>query len=873
MLEGLRRLFRRAPDAPEPGSLVEELWLADLGGPKTGRFVETDEGDYASRYVLSSEGESAFELELRKSDLFAWAEAPLYRHSDFSLEGEFEIPAGQAHSACGFLFRYQDEKDFYSVLVSNRGYFRLDTVFNGHPRPLVAWTEVPGREEPKEQAAGPEAWFSIRVIARGGRLTILIDDKWAAEAEDAGFDRGHIAFAAQNYGDSGGGRFRLRSCAIDSRPLEVEAAYYRWNYYLAPDPEARRLLAQTLFAMGESLAASVQIRKIERRRPLDAGEHFLKAETSLRLGLQDEAAAALDDCLELDPGREEAIEEKANLLYLRARYLELRDYLEPILSSRRDSARLLCLSGHARFGLGDYTGAAAEYRSAALLAQAAGGPEDGSQALFRMNEARAWDQARRKEEAVGAYLAAARLFSSQEADEDLALALRRLSELKAGGEEVEAIRAKTLFRSGSKQEAKKLLSRLVERGSQDSGCHYLLGLILAEEGQGERALERFSSACELEPEYPLYAFRYAERLFLLGREAGSAIARALELAEGREPSADEATRAWISNLAGQAALARGDLAEARRRLETARAALPAASEPAINLAELESREGRQGAAIAVLEPFPESAACRNQAGNAYAKEAERIRSAPGYDAAAADENLEAAAREYLKATVLDPYSAEYQTNLAAASLELERYSEAEERVRRALDSGGGPRTLLIAGNLASVYGDLPRAEAAYRIGLEPFERRPRGPGMESRDRDVEEALLSALGRCYLGLGQAAKAEAAAERLEALSAERAARLRAEILEATTEPLSCSSCGRAWRVPRTLPAQSSASIRAMPPDDCPAGACPRCGRIFCIACRKDELVENRFTCPECGEALKLSDDRLRYLVREGLRRAGA
>jgi predicted RNA-binding Zn-ribbon protein involved in translation (DUF1610 family) len=109
----------------------------------------------------------------------------------------------------------------------------------------------------------------------------------------------------------------------------------------------------------------------------------------------------------------------------------------------------------------------------------------------------------------------------------------------------------------------------------------------------------------------------------------------------------------------------------------------------------------------------------------------------------------------------------------------------------------------------------------------------------------------------------------AARLEPISPEKAKKLRAEIEEATTEPLSCAHCGRAWRVPRDLPAQSAASIRGMPPDQSPAGACPSCGKIYCIACRKADLLDSRFTCPDCGVPLKLTDNRLRYLVRESLR----
>ncbi|HET7838928.1 MAG TPA: tetratricopeptide repeat protein, partial [Rectinemataceae bacterium] len=708
-------------------------------------------------------------------------------------------------------------------------------------------------------ADGGRQVHALRVIARGSHITIIVDDAWAGEAVDDSFRLGHIAFAAQNYGPGGGDAGRtagvpgsstravLETCMLDSRPLSVETWYYRWNYYILPEPAARRRLAETFFAMGEHLAAAIQLRKLERRRALDADELFLKAEISLRLEDHEEAAAALDACLALDPARRDAAEEKANLLYLSGDYAGLREALAPLLEGQPDNARLQGLLGHARFALGDFEGAAAAYRSAAEL--------DAEQPLFRMNEARAWDQAKRRTEAIEAYLAAARLFFRDEADDDLSLALGRLIALKARGTEVRELRAKVLFRQGRREEAAKLLAELVAKGSTDSAIHYLHGIILAGKGDRARALERFTAALELEPDYPLYAFRYAESLFLLeqaaaGGKAGpsghecpdrakvdAAIERALELAP-----AD----GWVLNLAGQAALERGEAEAARAHLEAARAALPGAPEPAINLAELETRSGRLEEALAILAPFPENAACRNQAGNVLSRQA-----------GLGEEGLQAAAREYERACALDPTRAEYQANLAAVYLEQERYSDAEARIRAALDLGSDARTCLLAGNLALVYGDRPRAEASYRVGLELSPSDP--------------ALLMAMGRHWVAGKQTRKAEEIRKRLEAVDAERAARLGAEIEDMSTEGLSCASCGRSWRVPRKLPVQSEASIRAMPPDESPAGACPRCGKIYCIACRKGLLVDNRFTCPVCGESLKLSDDRLRYLVREHLRTA--
>jgi tetratricopeptide (TPR) repeat protein len=830
ILDFLKRLTSRV-EAPEPGSTVEELWEAELSGAGKGRFLAGPGPGYAARYEPGR-----LELELARPDLFAWTEAPLYRHVDLVLEGSFLLPKANFDTACGFLFRYADEGNFYAALVSSKGYFRLDAVFNGKPRPVVAWTEIPLPLEEREEGFS----FSLRVIARGEHFTLCVNDHWAAEAADGTFRSGHLAFAAQRYGASSGAeppRFALLSCLLESRPFEVEAQYYRWNRYILPDAAARRRLAETYFAMGEYLAAAVQIRKIERRRALDADECFLKAEVALRLELREEAEAALDACLAADAGRKDAAEEKANLLYIQGRNLELREALAALLPQMPGNARLLCLSGHARFALGDFAGAAADYRAAADL--------DPAQALFRMNEARAWDQAKRPAEAASAYFAAASLFYAQEADDDLELALNRLMALRPRREEVRTIRAKTLFRQGKREEATRLLAELARKGSRDSAVHYLLGIALTEKGERAKALGCFRRAIELEPDCALYAFRLAESLFLIqgaqgaADEVAAAVARALELAPGD---------GWVLNLAGQAAAARSDPDEARRFFEAACAALPEAFEPALNLAELESREGRLEAAASRLAPFGERAECRNAAGNAYA------RAAGGAEPERRDELLLAASRHYEAACSLAPGEASYQANLAAAYFELERYSDAEERARRALDLGPEPRAYLIAGELALVFGDRARAEASFRVGLEASPR--------------DGSLLFALGRLHLGLGRTKKAEELAKRLIPVDPDRARRLEAEILERNTERLECATCGRAWRVPRDLPAQSRSNIRAMPPDGAPAGACPRCGKAFCISCRKGDLVDMRFTCPDCGEFLKLSDNRLRYLVRKSL-----
>jgi len=822
-LNFLKKIFTKVKE-PEPGSLVEEQWTAKLENEAGGRFKAAQAAHYEAGYA-----DGRLELRLHRKNLYAWTEASRYSEADLVLDGEFSFLNNPAYMSAGFLFRMNDDDNFYSVLVSSRGFFRMDVNFNGNPRPLIGWTECP-------HALGSE--FSLRVIARGSEFIIMIDDEWAAETEDASFGSGYIAFGVQNYDGGAEAAAALSSCFLESRPVEVETWFYRYNYYELCAPEARFRLAGTFFSMGEWLKAAVQIRKIEKRRPLSADELFMKAECALRLEDLEGADEALDACLRLEPGKENAVQEKANLLYLEGYYPELREYAAALLGKDAGNARLWNLEGHACFNLGDFKEAAADYSRAAAL--------DPAEPLYPMNAGRAWDQlgAGNRENAKASYLAAARGFYEAADDDDLALALGRLRDLAADEPALDILEAKVLFRGGERGRAEELMKSLIQRKSADASIYYLLGLIEAESGRRVDALPHFEKAAELEPDYPLYAFRAAESLFILERpEAHAAIARALSL---------NAEDGWTQNLAGMEFLRRGQSLEARglpagadliveaeSHFKAAIAALPDEAEPKINLAELLSLGGRTDEALEVLVPLDTDARARNEAGNVLTRAG----------------RFEEAAKEYEKASALTPGVEEYETNLASVYLELDRYGDAEERIRKALDSGGSARTYLIAGDLGMAFGDRIRAEAAYRVGLE--------------SAPEDSALLMALGRCYLAGNEKQKAAGCADSLEKLGDPRAAKLRAEILDATTELLRCAGCGRTWRVPKEIPAQSGESIRAMPPDESPAGICPRCGRIYCIGCRKNDLVDNRFVCPECGETLKLSDNRLRYLVREYLK----
>ncbi|MGO9309301.1 MAG: tetratricopeptide repeat protein [Spirochaetia bacterium] len=782
-------------------------------------FAVKREVSYATAY----EGR-AYVLRLRKDSVFAWETlSDEQRFTDFILEAEVEPDPSNGHSAAGVIFRHVSDENFYSFLVSSRGNFRVDALFNNHPMPLVDWTRVPA-PDPEQGRAGA-AGRVLRVISHGSRHALFVDDEWVAEVEDEMLPEGSVGFAAQNFADSGPGAFRLRRLLVEARPLIVERDHQRSWYYAPVSPAARLRLAETLSASGSFRPAAVQLRKGLKGREGTPREHFLLAETFMRLSMYDDALSEVDLVLAAQPAHAEARLEKANLLYLSHRLLEAREWVRQGFAdgSIARSSVSWNLLGNAEYGLGNWEKAAEAYRAAA--------DEQPELPLFAQNAARALEQAGRIDEAVPLYLLAARRLFADEAFDELSLVVPRLRSLAPQHPEALALEAKMLYREGKTDEAFTILRQLEDEGTSDSAVHYLLGIILSGRGARAEALPRFARAAALEPEYPLYHFRLAETLHFLGHDPRESLARARGLAPA-DP--------WVNNLEGQLLLEAGDPAAAVGFLRTARDAAPGEEDICLNLSEALSRGGRGEEALEVVDAYTrgagENARTQNQRGNILAR---------------AGDN-QGAVREYEKAVRMDPENPSYKENCAAACIELDMVHRAEELLAQVEPEHPSASVYNLLGQVAFLKGERARAELAFSAGLE---REPGNPDISvnlallQRERGKhDEARQLVLSVLSTHPGHA-RARALLDRIRA---EREMRLQ------------CATCGREWWAPRDLPPQPALHVRGEPPAEAPAGRCPACRKVYCVGCASAHLREMRFFCPDDGEYLKLSDDSLKWLL---------
>jgi tetratricopeptide (TPR) repeat protein len=802
-------LFLKKKKKPDPYSFIHERYCTTFRWYQEKRLPREESEAYVAGVKNSS-----FCLGLKKKNLLAWVTSSLYMYRDFMLEGSFRFAANNGYSAAGFVLRYNNEDNFYTFLISSKGYFRFDVVFNGHPRHLIEWTPCPLIQKEHTE---------LRVIAHGSHFSLYIEDEWVAEADDETLREGGIGMAGQNFSQKRQAEFYLHRLLVESRPLEVEKAYYRWTGYVPVMPERRLALAKTYFSMSRFTEAAVQLRKLLKQREGRAEDYLLLAETCLKLRLYEESLQYLEKSLHKKPNQKAAIREKANALYLLNRFLEARDYIRAIQGGFDGDAWLLNLLGNAEYALGNWDAARDAYARAAEL--------EPQNPLFLVNRGRVCERLDLGQEAFGDYLTACRLLFKQEEYEELSLVLPRALDLKPGALELRALEAKMLFHEGKRHAAETILGELIEAGHRDSTVYYIYALILMEKDRRQEADSYLQEAANLNPEYYLYWFRQAENRWLMGQDAGEPLKRALAL-KPEDP--------WVNNLYGQYLTQGGRLQEARAHYETALRAEPQAAGIYLNYSELLYLLGKRRDALKAvsrgLRKAGENAALYNQQGNLLVM---RKRYAEAREA-------------YEQALRLEPDNNSYKENCLACSIELDMIMRSEELLSELLDDAPGASVYNLAGNLAMVKREYRRAELAYREALK----------FDSRKT---ETLLNLAGL----LVESERYPEAEEILQPLlerepGQKRALNLRSRIRKLNEITLACAGCGRVWVVPKKLPPQPALKLRGEPPREAPAGRCGQCGRLYCIACAADHVRDKRLHCPHCDGALKLSEDALKYLM---------
>ncbi len=842
MLKILKKLFsaKKPREEPfDPEGIIAEKWEADFSDPEHIRFALTDTASHTG-FIENKN----LILALKRRNCLAWIENPLYRYSNLVIRAGLRIDALGGYAAAGISFRMVDDVTNYTLLVSSKGYFRIDVIRNRNPLALLGWTEIPGGYSDKETV-------HVEIIAFGTHLIFILNNEWAAEIHDDTLSEGQVGFASASYSSAEHidkahpqvSKAFLESFSIESREAEVEAAYNRWNDE-TKSPQSRLRLAETYFAMGRAEEALSQLTNIwdTKNHTQSNEELLLAAKASLMLLHLDDAEKylnAVSASPETEMYRASGLE-KARFLYLSERYEDLKTYTDELLKIHPDDITLRTLQGHAHWSLKDFPAAAAAYAQAAML--------DSGNGIPAKNAANSYDILGEEKKAVEYYLKAGRSFLKNDNYDDLSSIIPRLLFLDSKNWEVHALAGKLAFGLGDWQkaeyefnEAEKLRLSYDTIMAEDPAMVFLQGLLLVQKGKRQEALVFLEKALALDDEHSVFHFKLAETRFLLYNnphddEMKKHIAIALEQAPHD---------GWIANMAARIALAAEDLKTAELHLSKAAESLGEIPAVRMSRALLLFKKNFPDKALEMLEAGQNEdvdGIMANCAGNLLTK-LNRHEEADTY---------------YRKALSIDQDNREYMMNHASCLMQLGLYREAETLLDTIQTVSPSADALEMKAFIAAQKAEYQQAEAALYSALE----------LEPKNISV----MISLGWIYANTFRWKETEEIVHKLENIHVddvfrERYRELKERFEEAAFKTISCSGCERNWKVRKAEINVPPIRIFSEPPDDLPAGTCPECKKTYCIGCAKDSIDEDgRFICKDCGKNLKLTDLGLKKIIND-------
>ena len=728
----------------------EEEWFCNtFDSPYTNaRFCEEKGDGYNAFFEAKT---SSFVLELKRKNLYAWVQNKIFRYKDFILESTISIEKDNTNektknsvdmagtSAVGWVFR-NIEKAFYSVLISDAGFLRIDVIINNTPKPLIPWTKL--TENINKE-------FKLTIISFDSSITCLVNDVWEAKIEDdVIIAAGKIAFAGQNYNQIPHVKFLLKSIKVNSRLIDVQNEYTKVNDEQNIKKEARRNLSKSYYTIGNVAGSIAEIKQLE-KTGLEAEDALLAGKVYFLTRLTEKAEHYFLKAIELEPNNQEATIQLLNLYYYSTQYEKIKHILDQINENEIESSSSLCnIQAHYLHYKGKHKKAALFYNKAFNLSK----KEGAEQGFFALNAAREYETAGDEDNAILSYIEASNTFLKAKQYVDLGQALNSLEHLAKDDERYLALSAKFYYAIEKYDEAYNYLNILINKNSQDADVWYLYALIL-EMKKDKNTTKAFEKAHTLKPEESLYCFRYANALFLEKNLDETLIKKAIKLDE---------KNGWAYNLYAMLMLHKNELDRALKYIEKAREYLPNEITVFGNYLNIKSLRCELKDCYKLFGSEVPSKA-QNESQDSLKTDSYLVDSCVEQNRAEAyhlfanelhqADELEQAYVFYEKAIKLSPNDTKLLFDVAINSYMLGYLNEAQTYAVKVLDSSPNAETYRLIACIAREMGDYARSEAALMQAL--------------NDYGKSEELLFDLANLFLSTNKKEKAMLALNELKTL----------------------------------------------------------------------------------------------------------
>ncbi|MCL4528530.1 MAG: hypothetical protein M1282_03860 [Chloroflexi bacterium] len=175
-----------------PGFDSHTIFMDDFSNPNSGwDRVQKD-------YKITDYANGGYRIWVNKEKIDVWATPRKNFAGDVNIEVDATKVAGPDDNDFGVICRYQDSDNFYQFLISSDGYAGIARVKNGDQSFLSS-----DKMEPAAAIHQGAATNHIRVTCIGSALSLSVNGKQIASANDASFTSGDVGLIAGTFSNVG----------------------------------------------------------------------------------------------------------------------------------------------------------------------------------------------------------------------------------------------------------------------------------------------------------------------------------------------------------------------------------------------------------------------------------------------------------------------------------------------------------------------------------------------------------------------------------------------------------------------------------------------------------------------------------------------
>ena len=203
-----RVMIVEAPSEPARAPTAGEVIFADDFSSANSGWAE--ESTEETRLAYSG---GTYLIDVIPDKYLSWVPAPVETPADVILSVEAHIQTSTGDSDFGLLCRYQDNRNFYALEISEDGYFSIWKSIDDETLMILDWTES------SDVPSGRDTTLSAACI--GNRLTLMADGVVLGEATDDDLTEGDAGLIAGTW-DNGG--LRVAFDNFEAREPSAQAA-------------------------------------------------------------------------------------------------------------------------------------------------------------------------------------------------------------------------------------------------------------------------------------------------------------------------------------------------------------------------------------------------------------------------------------------------------------------------------------------------------------------------------------------------------------------------------------------------------------------------------------------------------------------------